>query len=59
MILRIKVNDWNIDAEGRMELAAGMEDFYAMLDGVAPRTLTDYIYMRLKEARKEAGHGTL
>jgi len=31
-----------------MEALVNMEDFYAMLDGVNPQILTNYIYMRLK-----------
>lgn len=56
MKIRMKVSDWNVDPQGNMEIALNMEDFYAALDGIAPRTITDYICIRLKEARKEASH---
>ena len=49
MRIRIKACDFNVDA------ALNMEDFYAMLDGVSARTITDYIYIRLKAAGEEGG----
>ena len=55
MKIRMKVADWNADPQGNMEIALNMEDFYAALDGIAPRIITDYICMRLK-AGKEASH---
>ncbi len=52
MRIRMKVSDFNVNAGLNMEILVNMEDFYAMLDGVSPRTITDYIYMRLKDGGK-------
>lgn len=52
MRIRMKACDFNVDAALNMEILVNMEDFYAMLDGVSPRTITDYIYMRLKDGGK-------
>ena len=48
MKIRIKVNDWNTDPLGNMEIALNMEDFFEMLDGVKPRILADYMAKRMK-----------
>lgn len=55
MKIRMKVSDFNVDAALNMEILVNMEDFYAMLDGVSARTITDYIYIRLKAAGEEGG----
>ena len=55
MRIRMKVCDFNVDAALNMEILVNMEDFYAMLDGVSARTITDYIYIRLKSAGEEGG----
>lgn len=55
MKIRMKVNDFNVDAGLNMEILVNMEDFYAMLDGVSPRTITDYICTRLKAAEGKGG----
>lgn len=52
MRIRMKACDFNVDAALNMEILVNMEDFYAMLDGVSVRTITDYVYMRLKDARE-------
>ena len=55
MKIRMKVSDFNVDTGLNMEILVNMEDFYAMLDGVSARTITDYIYIRLKAAGEEGG----
>ena len=55
MKIRIKACDFNVDAALNMEILVNMEDFYGMLDGVSARTITDYIYIRLKAAGEEGG----
>lgn len=55
MRIRMKACDFNVDAGLNMEILVNMEDFYAMLDGVSPRTITDYIYTRLKAAGGKGG----
>lgn len=55
MRVTLKVSDFNVDAGLNMEILVNMEDFYAMLDGVSPRIITDYIYTRLKAAEGKGG----
>lgn len=55
MKIRMKACDFNFDDALNMEILVNMEDFYAMLDGVSARTITDYIYTRLKAAEGKGG----
>lgn len=43
MILEIKVNYYELLGDGTMRIAANVEDFKAMLDGVNPRIYCDYL----------------
>ena len=52
MKIKMKVYDFNVDADHNMEMMVNVEDFYAMLDGVNTVTITNYIYMRLNAAKK-------
>lgn len=49
MKIRIKVNDFNVDAKGNMEIMTNSEDFYAALDKISPSVLSVYILTRLKD----------
>lgn len=43
MILELKVNYYEYLSDGTMRIAANVEDFKAMLDGVNPRIYCDYL----------------
>lgn len=52
MKIKIKVNDFNVDADNNMEAIVDVPDFYAMLDRLNTSVITTYIYMRLKDGGK-------
>lgn len=48
MILEIKVNYYELLSDGKMRIAANVEDFKTMLDGVNPRIYCDYLCEKLQ-----------
>ena len=49
MKIRMKVNDFNVDAKGNMEIMTNTEDFYKALDRISPSVLSVYLLTRLKD----------
>lgn len=49
MKIRIKASDWNVDAQGNMEIMTNTEDFFKALDRISPSVLSVYMLTRLKD----------
>ena len=52
MIVEIKVNYYELLGDGTMRIAANVEDFKAMLDGVNPRIYCDYLYETISKCKE-------
>ena len=48
MILELKVNYFELLEGGKVRMAANVEEFKAMLDGVNPRIYCDYLCEKLR-----------
>lgn len=54
MKIRMRADDFSIDGLNRLEVALGMEDFFAMLDGVSHKTMADYMAHRLRSTVEQS-----
>lgn len=52
MTLELKVNHFELLEDGKVRMAANVEEFKAMLDGVNPRIYCDYLCETISK-RKE------
>lgn len=52
MIFEIKVNYYELLGDGKLRIAANVEDFKAMLDDINPRIYCDYLYEVLTKNKK-------
>lgn len=48
----VKTNDFKIWPNGMLEATITTEDLYRALDGIDARIITDYIHLRITDARK-------
>lgn len=59
MRITMKIKEFELADRDSIVITTDMENFYAALDGMSPRVLTEYIAQRLVEKKKGGSHGTL